>query len=834
MAQSKHSVNRRAFLKTGSLLGLGTFGSLYQSDFSTLQSGDAAEIAAAKVGNIKIPQFHQAQPIWSDHQEKEMNVTLYFKAFIKIKEGTKTNNFILRMTGSTIARIQVNGQYAGYGPARGPHGWYRIDEWKIGPYLQTGDNEITIEVAGYNSNSYYLLDQPSFLQAEIVDDQGEIIVATSPDNTSGFEVFDYTGVRVQKVQRFSFQRPFIEVYDWTKKPKKVTKLTRQPEVKYLPRRVPYPEFAVFEPVAWLNSGKVKAHSKLANPWRDRSLVNIGPKLKGYQLKDLDLVLSDKIQMLETTLNKDAPALDIGSSYKEGDVQIVDFGANYTGFFGLVLEVESNNTEVAITFDEILTDSGDVNFLRLGTCSVIQWTLNKDVNNIEAFEPQVGRYAKIHCLKGSFKLKKFYLREYAYPEIKTATFTSSDARLDKLFKAAVLTFRENSVDVFTDCPHRERAGWLCDSFFTARSAFDLTGKTDVEQAFYENYQLPEKFKFLPDGMLPMCYPSDHNDGIFIPNWAMWFVVELEEYAKRSPDQSTINGLKRKIEKLMAFFEKYENSDGLLEKLPSWVFVEWSDANKFVQDVNYPSNMLYAAALDAAGHIYHNNEWCAKAKKIRATIIKQSYNGTFFIDNAIRKPNGSLEITTNCSEVCQYFSFFFKTTTPELHPKLWNILLNEFGPNRIKNGLYPEVHKANSFVGNVLRLELLAEANRGEQLLEESVAYNEYMADRTGTLWENDGPYASCNHGFASHLCHVFYRDILGIAEVDTVHKKIIIRFPKIDYLNWVKGTQPIPGGIISLHWKKKDEKLTYTLSTPQNYETIIENASGLSIIKANYL
>ena len=29
------------------------------------------------------------------------------------------------------------------------------------------------------------------------------------------------------------------------------------------------------------------------------------------------------------------------------------------------------------------------------------------------------------------------------------------------------------------------------------------------------------------MLPMCYPSDHNDGVFIPNWAMWFVVQLKD-------------------------------------------------------------------------------------------------------------------------------------------------------------------------------------------------------------------------------------------------------------------------------------------------------------------
>ena len=55
---------------------------------------------------------------------------------------------------------------------------------------------------------------------------------------------------------------------------------------------------------------------------------------------------------------------------------------------------------------------------------------------------------------------------------------------------------------------------------------------------------------------------------------------------------------KVLKLLNYLKGFENDTGLLEKLPSWVFVEWSAANSFVQDVNFPSNMLYARALAAA--------------------------------------------------------------------------------------------------------------------------------------------------------------------------------------------------------------------------------------------
>ena len=819
--------NRRDFMKTSALLGALTAapGSL----ISNARASDATPSAAA-------PNFVKAAPVWQEGREEEMNVTLAFFASFKLANAESVKSAILRVAGASYYRITVNGKYLGYGPARGPHGWFRVDEWALADVAKEGENYLTIEITGCNSNSFDILDQPSFLQAEVDDGAGNILAATLDERDPkifAFSALDFTGVRVQKVQRFSFQRPFIEVYDLTERKIedfKNVKLARQPDVKYLPRRVPYPEFAIFEPTAWGKRGTVAVNKDFSAFWRDRSLVSIGPELKGYKLEELEIVLSDEMQRLVTTFN-DQPSLEYGATYNENDVQIVDFGTEYCGFFGLEVSTKGE-TEIVLTFDEILSPEGDVNFLRLGTVSAIKWTIDVDDPNrtIESMCPQVGRYAKIHCLKGSFTLKKVYLREYAYPPTRASSFACSDKSLEKVYRAAALTFRENAVDLFMDCPHRERAGWLCDSFFTSRTAFALTGKTDVETSFLENYMLPESFKCLPEGMLPMCYPADHYDGVFIPNWAMWFVIELGEYAKRADDQTIVQGLRGKIEKLLAFFEQYENSDGLLEKLPNWVFVEWSAANSFVQDVNYPSNMCYASVLETAANLYGVEKWREKAEKVRDKVREQSFDGEFFVDHAMRKEDGSLEITRDRSEVCQYFAFFFKTATPETYPDLWNTLLDKFGPHRAEQGLYPEIHKANAFIGNVLRLELVSQARRGKQLLDESIAYNEYMADRTGTLWENDLDYASCNHGFASHVAPVIYRDVLGVQNVDVVAKKIAIRIPQIESLEWAAGVRPVPGGDVKIRWAKENGKLRCSVETPDGYDVAFENASGLELLK----
>lgn len=805
-------MNRRTFLKSGTLASAAVLAPMC--------------VTPSHARITVVPYFKRAVPVWAKDRQEEMNVTLLFSANVEMPEDFSAEEptkkpVIVHMTGSTIARIMVNGELAGYGPARGPHGWFRVDEWEIQSFLKPGKNLVTIEVAGYNSNSYYLLDQPSFLIAEITWE--DTILAATAEDGGGFEVADKTGVRIQKVQRFSFQRPFIEAYDLREDLASNVTLARQPEVQLLSRGVPYPEFTVIKPAAWGKCGtfvpKEVADSNLS---RDRSLINISDQLKGFPIDQLDRVVSDDMQKIATTLT-DAEPKSIGAVYQSGDAQIVDFGADYAGFFELEVDCPEE-TSLVITFDEILTEGGDVNFLRLGTCAAIPWTLPAGKHKLLAFEPQVCRYAKIHCMSGSFRLQSLAMREYAYPALRTARFESSNPSLDKLFRAGVLTFRENSVDAFTDCPHRERAGWLCDSFFTARVACDITGNTDVEDVFFQNYLLPESFKCLPDGMLPMCYPADHYDGVFIPSWSLWFVLELAEYARRTQTSGLVERLREKVARLFEFFTQYENSDGLLEKLPSWVFVEWSAANNFVQDVNYPNNMLYAKVLADAGELYGNDAWIKKAEAIRAKIIEQSFDGEFFVDNALRMEEGKLEVTRNRTEVCQYFAFFFKTVTPESHPELWAKLLDQFGPHRVEKGLFPEIHKANSFVGNVLRLELLSWAGRPDQLLEESVAYNEYMADRTGTLWENDSPYASCNHGFASHICHVLYRDVLGLAEVDVLNKKLKVHIRQ-QALESARGVMPVPDGEIKLSWKRENGQVTHDLDVPQGWtvETIRDEA-----------
>ncbi|WP_438483001.1 alpha-L-rhamnosidase-related protein [Oleiharenicola lentus] len=760
-----------------------------------------------------------------------MNLTVGFSATI---QKPSASPLTLRLTGHSLYRIFVNGKFAGHGPARAAHGFYRVDEIDLTAQLRVGDNVIAIEVAGYNANSYYLLNQPSFLQAEVI--AGERVLASTAGEGHPFAA-TVIKERVQKVQRYSFQRPFSEVWqlapgwdDWRTKPlfdSAALRLTVVEPKALLPRGVAYSRFELKSPVQQLGAGSLEIVPLPAKPWKDRSLTWIGPKLAGYPEAELAAIPSLEIQTVRTlpsTLTSARAYDGQPVALAEKTWALFDLGVNRTGFLGARIDVRSP-TRLFFIFDEILTD-GDVNFRRDHNVNLVAYELAPGSYDVESFEPYTLRYLKLIVLSGDCSVSKLTLREFTNPDAWRAQFTSSDPRLDRIFTASQETFSQNAVDIFMDCPSRERAGWLCDSLFAARVAQDLTGTTVVEKNFLQNYLLPEKFEHLPAGMLPMCYPADHPDGIFIPNWSLWFVLQLEEYAARSGDRTMVDAFRPRLHALLDYFKPFENEDGLLEKLPSWVFVEWSKANAFVQDVNYPTNMLYASALATMARLYDEPVLATKAEKIRDVIRQQSFDGEFFVDNATRV-DGKISVTRNRTEVCQYFAFYFDVVTPTSHPQLWSRLTTDFGPHRQATKAWPEVWPANSFVGNVLRFELLSRYSRQQQVLDEASDYWLFQVELTGTLWENDRTNASCNHGFASHAAHVLLRDVLGLRQVNAPAKKLVIGFSDLK-LNSCRGRIPTPDGFIELEWTRQADRIDYRLHAPASWKIEVTNDSGLPL------
>jgi len=790
-----------------------------------VETGQGGESVAAA------PLFLSAQPVWPKGRATEMNVTAGFRAAFDAPAEGKAG---LRVAAATIYRAWINGEFLGCGPARAAHGYFRVDQWDLSGHIRPGKNLLVIEVAGYNCNSYYLLDQPSFLQAEVF--CGFQTLASTAGGGVPF-VASVRTERVQKVQRYSFQRPFVESYRLSPETERwrsdmtandaVAETDTLPPVKLLPRGVPYPTLTVWKPVQNGPNGRLEVRATVGHYRKDRSLTRIGPKLKGFPEAELDVVLSDEVQRSSNAFASKAFAPCAGDAtltLQEKGFAMVDFGTDRAGFLMARIEAE-RPARVWLQFAERLTPEGDLAF-NVDCCNIVECRVQPGAYRFQSMEPYVLRYAKVICLEGACRVKDLALRECARPPTEAA-FRCSDEWLNRLFEAANLSSRQNVLDLFMDCPSRERGGWLCDSFFTARGAADLTGSLQVERNFFENFMLPKAFADIPDGMLPMCYPADHNDGCFIPNWALWFVVQLGEYADRGGDPAIVAGLKDRVMRLFGWFTKYENSDGLLENLPGWVFISYS-ANDFTQQVNYPTCMLYAGALSAAARLYGDDALKTKSGRVREAVCRQSFDGRFFVDNAVRR-DGVLRVTTNRTEACQCYAFFFDVATPDSHAGLWKTLLDEFGPKRRQTKTFPEVRPGEPFVDWVMRMDLLSRAGRSGQIVQEAIDYWLPQAELTGTLWEYHVPTSgSLCHGFPSSLARNLHRDVLGVARIDPKTKSVMLRFADLP-LAFCEGAVPAPDGAVRLQWRQTADRITYRAVLPTGYCATVENASGKRLV-----
>ena len=700
--------------------------------------------------------FKQAVPVWEKNKETEMNYHLLFRSIVSasdIQNGVAK----IALTASNMYQLFVNGQFVSEGPARAGHGYYRVDEIDISKYLTAEENVIAIYVASYYIKNFYLIKQPGFLCAEIL--CGDKVLAATGSCNLGFEAM-YHCARFRKVARYSYQRPFCEAYDLDEEYQLVlsnaskviptVELVEVEQKDFIEREVPYPCYDFIAAKKLVAKGTITFEEEPIKPVRTTRIFMPDPELS-FKRAELEISNCDEISKgiyhIEEGSAKEQEFLPL--ELDANTFGILELPTEKTGFITVELEV-TEDAQFMVGFDEILTE-GDVALFRMQAINSVIWKLKKGKYSLITNEPYSMKYLKLinKSENAVVKIGKIGITEFAF-DYHDEGLQSDNAVLNRIYDAGVETFRQNTLDIYMDCPSRERAGWLCDSFFTSRVEYELTGKSQVEKNFLENFIISKEFNGVHEGMLPMCYPSDFTSISYIPQWAMWYVLELEEYLGRTGDQQFVSDAQARVQALLAYFEQYENKDGLLEQLPSWNFVEWSKANDFVKDVNYPTNMLYARMLRAAAKLYGGNG-VEKAEHIVQKVKEQSYFDGFFHDHALRKEDGTLEvIKEDVTETCQYYAFFFETATPEGYPELWKTLLEDFGPGRVEKGLWEQIYPSNAFIGYYLRLELLSRAGLGELLLENIEGFFGYMAEKTGTLWEHNDTSASCNHGFASYV------------------------------------------------------------------------------------
>lgn len=687
--------------------------------------------------------------VWAEGQKNQMN-----RAFAFVLDLGKKQMGEICLSAASCYKVIADGKLMGFGPNRTAHGYARAAVYPFNAQY------ITVEVQSHFVPNFCWVKREPFFACVLKTESGKEYFA---EDFNCFALSD----RVQKVRRYSFQRGFCETYINEKDrtalyfckpqnafPRVKTEKAELPHL--LPSETLNPALSEIFAEKVIDSGYCKTSPEIA-VYVDRTETLIGTVIEGFKRGEWQDFSTDEISRI-TYL----------SGAKSGDYayETLDFSRIVTG----IVEVEiiaGNAGEVFFAFDEILSDEKlkTIKPFRGDTANVFKWTVKKaGVYNLSAFEPYAFRYANVITSAGVKANVK--VRAYENPEAGKMLFECDDKKIEQIMEAARHTFAHNAVDLLTDCPSRERAGWLSDSFFSSVAERVFTGDNKVERAFLQNYILADKSGH-PKGMIPRCYPADYyEEGGFIPNWSLWYILEIYKYFAQYGYDETVEKSRANVEGILNYFVDFENEFGVLEDLKGWIFVEWSAANNsdHINGINVPSNACYYASLLAAAKVYGIKGLKEKAEKVKDYLLKNAYVDGFFVDNLIRNEKGDIISTENYTETCQYYMFFFKCADKHTHKELFDKMLNEYGKsdssvsggNPVKKQLTP----SNMIYGVYMRLELLMREQKRVELLNECVRYFYDMTQKTGTLWENNTASASCDHGFASYVSRFIIYALFG--------------------------------------------------------------------------
>ncbi|MFC3800075.1 alpha-L-rhamnosidase C-terminal domain-containing protein [Cohnella sp. GCM10012308] len=772
-----------------------------------------------------------AKPIFLKGLHLEKNIQAGFRKVVRRPEESE-EACLLKITARTFYRLYVDGRLMGHGPARAAHGYARVDVLDLTAVMVKGrEHVLAIELAGYNDPNVYVTGESSFLMAEWT--VGDTVLAYTDRSWQGFRLYH----RRQLTEAFSHARCLGETYDldrsyidWrtnaAEEPAgrtEVEELDERPVL--LPRVAPLPDMRAARGARLIAVHDTEADPDLAVAPHPHFREETDRFYASPPVVDRPSVACSKeVALPFTGIQRAHPdnAITIQPAPGRAAALAYDFGEMNSGFIGIEFTCLEAGT-LDLVFTDLLEDRGTFNPRRSGSNSVIRLNSQPGRFTFIAFEPHAFRYVKLIVRGQSFTVHDLFTVLYQFQPPLQKAFLCNEGELNRIYDAAEKTLIMNTLDVFMDCPGRERAGWLCDSFWSGRAARLMLGDTSVERAMLDNFLRSDQAP-LAEGFFPVCYPSGFaNQGCFIPNWPLFLILELDEYVCRSGDTRMLADYRLTVENLLGQFAPYENEAGLLENLPGYVFVEWSSANleAYKSPVSVATNALYAHVLQRAGEIYRTPAWTDKADRLRRILPGTSFAGSWYADSLKRDSEGGLIPGPLFSEAVQYYVLTFAASERDARPETVRRLIEAHGPAAPQLASDVMLARAGVFIGYFLRFDLLARWGEHRRLLREMKALFSHMIDNgPGTLWEHTSSSDSVCHGFAAHASVWLVRDILGLHAPDELHRTVRLA-PNPCGLKWCKGTLACMGGTISVEWHRTDSRFELMAYVPDRYDVSLE-------------
>ncbi|WP_159884849.1 alpha-L-rhamnosidase [Paenibacillus puerhi] len=508
------------------------------------------------------------------------------------------------------------------------------------------------------------------------------------------------------------------------------------------------------------------------------------------------------------------------------VYVADLGQNFSGWVEVAVSGPAGAV-ITLSPAELLKADGTANQKWTGSPYRFHYTLKGE--GVEIWSPRFSyygfRYVQIegatpvetagsdtggpilHELKG----------QMIYPDTETkGSFACSDELLNRTHSLINYAILSNMKSIFTDCPHREKLGWLEQVHLMGPSvAFNY----DIERLLVKTMEDIRDAQ-LPSGMLPTTAPEYvvfseewrcFRDSV---SWGAAYVLTgwnlLQWYGNRRMLEEHYAGMRAYIEYVTDSSKGYLVDFGL---------GDWYDVGEqgpgFVQNtpIAHTETAMYYQMVDVflrISELLGHSEDVVRYGQLREGI-KEAFNAEFFDPEAIQYATGS--------------------QTSNAMPLVLG-LVEEQHREAVLSRLVADIrrHGTHTTAGDVgHRYVLLALARHGlSDLIYEMARQTEhpsygYQLQHGATAlteaWDGPTVGKSQNHFMLGHIEEWFYTGIAGISyrfkpATDTYELKLRPCF--LEGMDSAEASHQLPCGTVRIAWKRSQKgTLTLAVDIPVN-------------------
>lgn len=527
----------------------------------------------------------------------------------------------------------------------------------------------------------------------------------------------------------------------------------------------------------------------------------------------------------------APPVSIQKQYEVKEVHevspntyVFNMAQNLSGFPTLKVKGKKGQT-VTMWVGEGLNNDGSINQGRSGKPYYFQYTLKGE--GVETWQPKFSYYGYQYIQIDSIHYKEE--KDSKFPTVleltsnfiynsagEAGTFECSNDIFNQAHELINNAIKSNFQAVLTDCPHREKLGWLEEAHLNGPGLMYNYNMQTYIPSIMQNMADAQRENGLIPNIAPeyVVFGGDFTDS---PEWGVTGVILPWMYYDYYGDDGLMKDyypvMKRYIDYLTSKSEGYILDYGL---------GDWYDYGE--HPAGYSKNS--PIALSATSHYYYAAHLFAKAAKhlnktedistyeTLAFNIKTAFNHKFFNKETKQYGTGS--------QFSNAVSVFMDLVEPQYKEAVMAHLLAD-----IKNRGY---RLTTGDVGNRYLFQALARNNENETMYKmnnhyDTPGYGFQIQFGLTTLTEQWDPRKgnSWNHFMMGQIEEWFYRSLAGIVpdEANPGFKHFFIQPEIVGDMTFLKASYKSVYGLIVSGWEKKEDVLILKIEIPANTSATIK-------------